>query len=298
MAERGDNRPNSETDLSRRLISAYSQRYREAARWKTAAWIGSALLFVAGLGFGAAGEDASGLGLLASGYLLCSRLVLRPEMTRAHREAVALQEFFDTRLFSLPWNPGLVGKLPALVDVEDLARRFSGDASGFSTWYVGASAAPPGARVLLWQLENVSWGRRDHRRFAVFSAIVLVLSAGATVVVGLARDISLTVYVSVLAAPALPWLLDVADLTTLHWRAAGRRGEIEAELTETWRTAAGNGAIPAETLRAAQDRIFAARRSTGRVPTWFYRLYRTRNQAAFAAAAAQMLDERGWSGDA
>src|SRR4051794_23335842 len=117
------------TNSSDRLIAAYTQRYREAGRWKAATWAGSAMLFAAGLIFAAARSEAAARGLVAWGYLLSSRAVLRPEMTRAHREGVVLQEQYDVNLFGLPWNLGLAGPPIKQVDVEDLAERFSGDAS-------------------------------------------------------------------------------------------------------------------------------------------------------------------------
>jgi hypothetical protein len=285
--------------LAERLIAAYTQRYQEAARWKLATWVGSASLYVAGLVTGMVSDGAPVLGLVASGYLLCSRLVLRPEMTRAHREGVVIQEQYDLDLYALSWNPGLAGRPVPLPDVEDLAGRFKGDSTDLSAWYANGGKAPHGARVLLRQLENATWGRWDHRRFAVAATGALVASVAATVLVGLSQDVGLDTYVSTLAAPALPWLLDLADLAALHWRASARRGEIEADLAERWaQLPAGPGdPIGAEVLRGYQDRIFAVRRASGRVPTWFYRLYRDRNHEAFQAAANRMLAEKGWSGD-
>lgn len=260
-------------------------------------WLGSAALFATGLILVGLRRDTAVLGLLASAYLLCSRLILRPEMTRAHREGVVIQEWYDTSLFGLAWNEGLAGKEPSIIDIEDLAGRFRGDTDDLAEWYERAQGAPSPARVVLRQLENATWGRLDHRRFSVFTAVILVLSIAATVIAGLLRDVTLAVYVSALAAPALPWLLDLADLTALHWRAAGRRAEIEAEMTALWKSMSGDSLTSSGVLRTAQDRLFAVRRSSGRVPTWFYRIYRRRNHRAFAAAAERMLRAKGWSGE-
>jgi len=278
-----------------RLIAAYTQRYREAAVWKTVIWLGSATLFLGALTVAAVKGGAAALGLIGSGYLLCSRLVLRPEMTRAHREGVAVQEQYDTEKFGLEWNKSLAGKHLSPMDVEVLAGRFGGDPESLSSWYVGGAGAPPGAQVLLRQLENASWGRRDHRSFAVISTACLVFSVGATVAVGLLRDVTLATYVSSLIAPSLPWLLDLADLSVLHWRAASARGEIEADLIAAWNALPTGGAdVPPELLRENQDRIFIARRRFGRVPSWFYRRRRDGNEEAFQAAADRMLSEKGW----
>jgi hypothetical protein len=286
------------TGLSDRLIAAYSQRYRESGRWKVAIWLGSAALFLAALVLAALGEEVAVLGLFGSGYLLCSRLVLRPEMTRAHREGVAIQEQYDVESFGLPWNQGLAGPPASPFDVEDLADRYSGDRGILSEWYVDTGSAPPSAAVLLRQFENATWGRRDHRRFAILVAATLVASIVATVVVGLLRDLTLAAYVSTLAAPALPWLLDLADLSVMHGRAAATRRELEVDLLEEWSAleVAAETAVPIEDLRENQNRIFIARRRFGRVPTLVYRVYRDRNQRAFEAASASMLEQKGWGG--
>lgn len=287
---------NPPVELSSRLIAAYTQRYREAERWKAAAWVGSALLFITGLTLSIFGHGAATLGLIASAYLLCSRVVLRPEMTRAHREGVVLQEQFDVDLFSMPWNPGLAGRRVSPVDIEDLADRFRGDDAALSRWYVSGGNAPSSIEVLLRQLENATWGRLDHRRFSMATGLVLLASIGATIAVGLARDVTLATYVSAIAAPSLPWLLDLIDLTALHLHASARREEIEVALRELWDTYSNEPepGVPASKLREIQDRIFGVRRSSGRVPMWFYRLYRTRNHRAIQAAVHRMLDERGW----
>lgn len=282
-----------------RLIAAYMQRYREAAAWKTAIWVGAAALFLGALAVAAFVGEKAVLGLVGSGFLLASRLILRPEMTRAHREGVVIQEQWDVESFDLRWNQGLAGSQMPLVDVEDLARRYQGDPGALADWYVPAGSAPARATVLLRQLENVSWGRRDHQRFALLVSAILALSLGATVAVGLLNEITLSIYVSTLLAPSLPWLLDLADLSVVHWRAAATRGEIENDLNALW-NGLGNGdgsEVSPETLREAQDRIFIARRRFGRVPTWFYRLHRERNQTAFHAAANRMLEGKGWRGE-
>lgn len=284
----------SEQDFADRLIAAYSQRYREAGRWKTASWIGSAGLFLAGLILVCVDMEVAAVGLVASVYLLSSRLILRPEMTRAHREGVVLQEQYDTQRFSLPWNPALAGREISIVDVEALAGRYRGDISPFADWYVECGLAPQGAATLLRQLENATWGRLDHRRFAIFSVLTLIVSIGATVAVGLLRDVTLAAYVSALVLPALPWLLDLVDLATLHWSASCRREEIEVEATDLWSSTADGSAPLTQRLRSLQDRIFIARRSYGRVPSWFYRFFSKRNHDAFRAAARRMLKDRGW----
>ncbi|HEY8502548.1 MAG TPA: S-4TM family putative pore-forming effector, partial [Solirubrobacterales bacterium] len=170
------NGPVAEPPLAERLIAAYSQRYREASRWKTATWVGAGLLFLTSLVTVAVGHGVTVLGLVGSAYLLCSRLILRPEMTKAHRDGVLLQEQYDTSVFGLPWNRGLAGGPLSIMDVEDLAGRFRGNPEDLVTWYVDTGEAPVGARVLLRQLENATWGRWDHRRFAVAVLILLLVS--------------------------------------------------------------------------------------------------------------------------
>lgn len=290
-----DKRP-SEAALQR-LIEAYTERYREAARWKSAIWVGSAALFGAGVILALLDNPSPTLGLIAAGYAVCARLVVRPESTRAHREAVTLQEQYETQAFGLPWNRPLAGRQLPQVDVEDLAGRGRTDPDRLRRWNVDGGGAPQAMRVLLWQLEGATWGRRDHRRCAVAMTATAVLSVATTVVVGFVRDASLTAYVSTLAVPALPWLLDLVDAARLHGQASTARERIEDDLNGLW-LAVVSGAEPCVTtavLRANQDRLFANRLAFGRVPEWFYLCYRDRNERAFSAASRQMLERAGWA---
>lgn len=285
---------------SLRLIAAASQRYREAGRWKAATWAGSGLLFGLGLILAITNEQTAVLALLAAAYLLCTRLVLRPEMTRAHREGVTLQEQSDVRLFGLEWNKSLGGRPIGQVDVEDLAERHRGASDRYATWYVSAGDAPAAFEVLLRQLESAAWGRRDHRRFSMVAAATAVVSVAATVIVGLIQGQVLATYVTSLAVPGLPWTLDLIELARLHARASAERGEIENDLNTLWTdaTASAEPAIGTETLRGVQDRLYVARVRSGRVPTWFYAIYRGRNERAFISATREMVQQAGWGPDA
>jgi hypothetical protein len=282
-----------------RLIAAYTQRYREAGRLKIVTWTGSALLFLGSLACVALSTQTAELGLFAAAYLLSTRTVLRPELTRSHRQGVTLQEQYDVNIYGLPWNEGMAGRRAAQIDIEDLAERFRGDMRALSEQYVSPQNAPHGAWVLLRQLQNMSWGGRDHRRFALISIACLVSSIAATVTLGIVEKLSLSAYVSTLAVPALPWLLDLVDLIGVHWRASSGRAEIEARISDVWDTLASDAGVhvPTATLRTLQDRIYTVRLSFGRVPGWFHARYRERNHQAFQAAANRMLVEKGWSAE-
>lgn len=123
-------------------------------------------------------------------------------------------------------------------------------------------------------------------------------SLATTVVVGLAVGASLSTYLSAIVVPALPWLLDLVDTSRLHAQASVERRQIEIDLNAQWQTGASLDPpeIATATLRENQSRIFVNRLTFGRVPTWIYRIYRMRNQAAFTAAAEAMLAEKGWDG--
>jgi len=50
-----------------RLIEAYTERYRDAARWKSVIWVGSAALFGAGIILALLDNPSPTLGLIAAG---------------------------------------------------------------------------------------------------------------------------------------------------------------------------------------------------------------------------------------
>ena len=275
----------------RQLIAAYSQRYREAARWKLAVWSLDAALFLAGLVVWTAWGATPVLGILSASYLLLTRVVLRPELSRAHADAVKLQEQFEVDLFCLPWNEGLMGTEIGAGDVVDLSSRFRGDPTELHVWFVTSSRVPHELRVLLCQWQNCSWGRNDHARFARVVLVGIALSLAATLVLGITRGATLPEYLTTLAMPSLPWLLDLADLFALHRRASIRRGEIERRVHALLGAASSANVPAAETLRGIQDAIARNRTDAGRIPKWFYRLFRRRNFEAHRVAVEHLVED-------
>jgi SMODS-associating 4TM effector domain len=279
------------TAWQEQLIAAYSQRYREAARWKLAVWSLDAALFLAGLVVWTVWGSRPVLGIMSAAYLLLARVVLRPELSRAHAEAVKLQEQFEVSLFRLSWNEGLMGTEMGAGDVADLSRRFRGDPTELHTWFVVSPDVPHEVRVLLCQWQNASWGRKDHARFARTVIALIALSIATTLAFGILQDATLTDYLTTLAMPSLPWLLDLADLSALHRRASARRSEIEQRVNALLNGASSTNVPTTETLRAIQDTIARNRSDAGRIPAWFYRLLRRRNFEAHRIAVRHLVEE-------
>ena len=282
---------NEPTEHQRRLIAASWQRYREAGRWKLILWGCDLALFAAGVIVWSTTGSEAGLATAAAIFLVVKRLVADPEQTRAHSEAVRLQEQCEVDMFRLAWNKGLAGAPISAADAYAIAQRFRGDRSRLDSWYVPVDGLTRERSVLLRQWENAGWAALDYRRFYRLVGGVLLFSVALTIIAGAVKNASLTHYLIGLVLPSMPWLLDLADHAAMNRRAFLRRREIEANAQELLDRPAGQDADPAS-LRALQDALFRSRSEVGHVPDWFYRIFRERNQRLYVDLVAHIHQRR------
>jgi hypothetical protein len=280
---------NAPSEYQRRLMAASWQRYREAGRWKLFLWGCDLTLFVVGVALWELTGTVAELATAAAVFIVAKRLVVDPERTRAHAEAVRLQEQCEVDMFGLPWNQGLAGRPISPADAYEIAQRFRGDMRRLDTWYVPVDGLAPRSGVLLRQWENASWAARDHRRFWRLVSSVFLLSLVSTLVAAALRHASLAEYLVGLVLPSMPWLLDLADLAAANRRASLSRAEIEATAQQLLYSAS-NTEPDIRTLREIQDALYRSRSEVGHVPDWFYRLFRKRNQRLYLDVVQHLRD--------
>jgi hypothetical protein len=230
------------------------------------------------------------LAALGAGWLVASRTVLTWLEEYAVLRALRVQEFYETRLFELPWNTTLAGREPSPEDVTAAAAHIRRDRR-YRDWFsIDLGDTPWPGDVLLCQRQSMVWSRRDHRSYGT-----VILAAGLTwFAIGLAlalyRDLSLSAYLVRLFLPSCPALLDCVELARDHWRHAARREKTEQEIQDLWdahRTDPA-GIDPAE-CRRIQDAAFLLRRDGPRVPGFFYRLRRPASTHSTTTGTAALL---------
>lgn len=275
-------RQNTERSLD--LIAAYSRRYKTAARWRRLRVLGtySLALLTPLLGLLWPGRAAL-IGALAAAWLVIGRTVFSYIEQTYSARAADIQEILDTELFGLPWNGAVAGR-------QDRVREDIAEAAPHRrqpthrNWYNAVDATPWPADVLLCQLQNVAWGRRNHRAYLPY----LVACGLALVLLDLAwaigRDMSVYDFLILLFLPTAPALLDLADLILSHHRHGQAKGRTEDNIRELLQRLTGGEQIDRDECRRVQDAIYQLRCTGPRIPAWFYRHHRPKDHAVLAAS--------------
>jgi hypothetical protein len=202
-----------------------------------------------------------------------------------------IQELWDTTLFGLDWNTELVGKRPAQEDIASASARVRGKRrERLDNWYprrVDEARWPVSA--LLCQRASAVWGRRRH---ATQGTGLVVATGGwllATIIIGLAADVSLADYLIRLFLPSTPAIVDATDLARAHCDLSQRKQKIELASDGLLEEERSNGAVDAQDCRRLQDQIFEVRRRTPRVAWSIYSLRRKSDNAAMEDAVDELL---------
>lgn len=273
------------------LLRAYSWHYQQARRWHLAKILGTVVLAAAApaVTFWFP-EAADGVAAAAGAWVLVGRTVLAIAEQRQIRQAVTVQEQFDTDLFELPWNASLAGPKAAAEDIADGARHVPDD-SRLRDWYAPTSGAPWPLDVLLCQRSSAVWGRRVHYDYGI---TVATLGGGwflAGIIMGLAAHLTLGGYLISLFLPSQPAFLDAIELSRSHLRQSADKQAIEQQADALWEKGCRKPtSVTAADCRTIQDQAYRLRSGGPRVAQWFYRLRRGRDQQAMEAAVSHLLD--------
>lgn len=272
-----------------RLLRAYTREYRIAKRFASLRrTVGFAL---------AVGGPVSKLLLpsvtpwvaaMAGAWLLVGRLVLTPAEERHVGRAVRFQERFDTRLFGLPWPSALAGGQPSEEDVAAASRKLAGDEDLDRRiregWYPPTAGLPHPVDVLVAQMSSVAWGRRQHA--AYYQVVWAIATLAGVAAIGVGLSMTLAEWLVTFLLPAMPALVDAADLGTAHRDIAARKQELEERVQALWEAElASPGALTVENCRAMQDEAFKLRSKGLQVPEWFYKFNRDRDETTMREAA-------------
>jgi hypothetical protein len=223
----------------------------------------------------------------AGGWILFARTMFDYLERRAFVCGAKAQEQFDCELFSLPWNNGLAGNPLSAEHNARAARRYKRKRpTKLHDWYpadVDKAAWP--SNVILCQRASAAWARRTHSAYTWAVGTSSLLWLLATMVIGAAAHASLAEYLIRLFLPSQPALMDSVDLVRTHWLNAGRKARVENRAEQLLM----NASASESDSRSLQDQIFEIRQHPPRVPDWFYRLRRRRDEEAMRDAVAAWL---------
>jgi hypothetical protein len=276
-----------------RAAAASHQRGQliEAIRVNAAVALATAGIIVTLIGHG-----RTAVSIIGAAWFAMSAFFLRRAATSTARQGALLQEMFDTELFGLPWRPTVAGDEVSEPDVAQLARRLppgsKKDQRILAGWYDPTDGVHHPYDVLIAQEQNLGWDARLRRRYAALVVAAAVTWSGLGLIAGLL--IAGATIVSTLVSFFIPSLA-IYQIALEIWigqqRVAAERERLNHLVTSELRAARPGPIGNADwrrlrgVARDVQDGILRTRLDVSRVPEWFYRRYRNRDELDFADTA-------------
>lgn len=228
------------------------------------------------------------LGAVAGAWLFAARLLFEPNKERYQLKGAIAQELFDCHVLGLTWNGALVGKLSD-EEVRHASKKFKSPEAveRHKGWYPTDTQVAWPRSVIICQRSNAVWARRQHHAYATFLAVVAVIWGVIGIVISIVDGASLSQYLTTIALPSLPALLDAAELSKRQRWAASRREQLEQKTNLLLEDPTASHAD----VRELQDQIFELRRDAPPVAAWFYRILAKGYEVDMRFAASEKAGE-------
>lgn len=208
------------------------------------------------------------------------------------RRAAVLQEMFDVRLYAIPWNPVVAGDPIEPAEVSRLAKRYRGRADMVVDYY----EIPPLVRpydIVACQMQNLAWGSRIRRRYALSAVIAAGGWALLGIVVGAVAELTVVELVLRWYVPSMGAVMHGVDIFRRQYQVAADRTRVLGLIREKVPVAPGTAGNDDDLLvfvRQVQDSIYRSRRETPRVPDWFFLRFRPEDRTDFRAEMDELVD--------
>ncbi len=193
-------------------------------------------------------------------------------------QGAVIQEQFDTELYDMKWNEILCKDKVNIDTVQELATKYLKD--DLTNWYSTkiSNANPKEVAIILCQRMNFSWEISQRRKFVVFLSILAGLYYLSYILVGFKFNIGFFDLLVILS-PSISFLVySILNILSLksHIKSKNETLKIIDREIETY---INSRIVPTnETLRQVQDVIFNERTVPEKVPDWFYRLNKNKNE--------------------
>ena len=292
---------NDSTQLLR--LRAMRVRYRNAALLAAGTSLSAAALAIVGPILTVNSSwTAPWIGLVGICLAALEILFLKPRELSLRQSAAAIQERFDCDVLDLPWNPIAVDESPAPEPVAATTGDDSDSSDDLRNWYSSdVDALPLSAARLVCQRANLYSDSDLRKPYAVFLTGVAVGVPLMLVIWALASGRDVATVLVVLAA-GLPLVLWAGQEASNHNEAADRVNRLRKCADDIWKNLIANLLTqPAweridegqyvNASRSLQDQIYIHRRESPKVPDWFYKRSREKEERQMAAAVRELVGE-------
>ena len=194
-------------------------------------------------------------------------------------QVAIIQEQFDTELYNIKWNEVLCKDKANIDTIQDLASKYS--KNDLQNWYSTKidNTLPNEISILLCQRINFSWEISQRQKFVTFLSIIAILYYGIYVVIGFRNNVGFFDLL-VMLSPSISFLVySVLNVISLRSHVKSKNETLKFIDRELENFQQSRTSLPtSETLRQIQDVIFTERTVPEKVPDWFYRLNKSKNE--------------------
>lgn len=275
------------TERNRRRQLAARRTYRQA-KWIRLGGESLAILFALASPVVLLNRPSWGpaLGAIAGGWIFVSRLALNPWQVTFQERGASIQERFDSDVFGLDQNRSLARR----VSEEEIHAGSKGleKVKNLGDWYPFPKACPWPVSVLICQRSNAVWAQRQHRSYANTLYAATASWGAMGIAMSVAQSATLGQYLTTIALPSLPAMLDAVEMAGRHRRASDSRQRLENRCRELLDEPS---TVDRGHLREIQDQLYDLRAEAPLVPEWFYKLVRGRYESSMQYAATQVAME-------
>jgi hypothetical protein len=278
------------TERSQRLLAAQSRLYTDAKRIHdlrlTTVMVLAAATIIAAL---TVPGVRTGIGVVGGIVTALLSWLGAEREKRKRREAVAVQEEFDTHVFDLPWNGYLVDH-PSPTAIAEAATRYRGNRT--KDWYPDTRNVVRPLDVLICQRSNLGWGTSMHRFYAACLTGLLVLLIAVGGVIAWAAGLTFTETLVAIVVPMLGPGRELVEMIRANRESSDTKAKADAKVMQLWeRAMAGPLAITIGDCRGLQDKIVTIRQSNAHVPDWLDNLRRDHNEALMQQSADHLIEQ-------
>lgn len=289
-----DSRQNEGASI--RLLLAQRRMYTKAKRYFTARFVGMAVIGIAAPIVSILWPDMSVVaGAVAGLWIFLGRTWLSARECFFTKQAAAIQERFDCRVFAMP-EVASRDAVPSPEDVALLTTEFTNlhlvaSEQSLLDWYPIKSSDPGTISVAISQRANVAYTDKLLRMTANVWMTCAVVWVIAVLLLSILVELSLRAFILGIFLPVLPASLDVVQFMRSVHDSAKERADLA--LTIQRRLENSSKPIGPDELLMWQKRLFDLRSTTPLVPDCIYWFLRNRNEAAMHAAAEELRGSDG-----
>lgn len=194
-------------------------------------------------------------------------------------QGAIIQEQFDTELYDIKWNEVLCKDKANIDTIQDLASKYS--KNDLHNWYSTKidNKLPNEISILLCQRINFSWEISQRQKFVTFLSIIAILYYGIYIIIGFKNNVGFFDLL-VMLSPSISFLVySVLNVISLRSHVKSKNETLKFIDRELENFKQSRATLPkTETLRQIQDVVFTERTVPEKVPDWFYRLNKSKNE--------------------